>query len=88
MYFALVKREVLSTLKYPFFKVEDGRYCTDGYFCGKVREAGFDIIASYNYCLNHRDITQDNVVHKRISDGLKFKRRKDEFVARDTAVCR
>jgi hypothetical protein len=54
----LIKRHVLQTIKYPYFKfvvTEDNKVVLgeDLYFCEKIKEAGFEIWADFDLRMKH-----------------------------------
>jgi hypothetical protein len=71
----LFRKDLFDKLSYPYFEEESegGRtWVTDTIFCRKLRNIGIRPTGCFQYCLPHGEITEDNVLQKRISDGVKW----------------
>lgn len=69
----LIRKDLFSRLEKPYFReFIDGirLWATDGEFCRRLGEAGIQPIGCFQHCLPHMDITDENVVYKRLNDGM------------------
>lgn len=57
--FTLIKTEVFSKIKKPYFKM-DAQAPTDSWFADSVLDSGLEYYAHFGVWLNHRGITRDN----------------------------
>jgi hypothetical protein len=73
----LYKREVFEHLARPFFRLNkfggEGSYATDIDFSERCKEANIRMVGCFEYTLNHRDVTPQNVGELRIN-GMKERR--------------
>lgn len=70
----LLSKDLFKKLEYPYFDSENegGRdWVTDTVFCRKLNNIGIKPIGCFQYCLPHANITQDNVIQKRMEDGVR-----------------
>lgn len=71
----LLRRDLFKRLKEPYFEEEHeaGRtWVTDTIFCRKLLSIGIRPVGCFQYCLPHFDITEDNVIQKRLEGGVKW----------------
>lgn len=69
----LIRKELFLKLEKPYFRefTEGARlWATDGDFCRRLGNIGIKPIGCFQHCLNHADITDENVVYKRLNDGM------------------
>lgn len=70
----LLRRDLFDKIEYPFFEAEieqERNWGTDAHFCRKLNSIGIKPIGCFQHCLPHADITEENVIQKRITDGVK-----------------
>lgn len=69
----LIRRDLFSRLTKPYFREEsegDRDWATDGEFCSRLNDVGIKPVGCFQHCLAHGDITSENVLEKRLSDGM------------------
>jgi len=70
----LYRREIFSKLEEPYFRLNQyggpDSYATDIDFCERLRAVGVRLIGCFDYTINHRDVTPENVGELRI-EGMK-----------------
>ena len=80
----LIRREVFSKLEKPYFRLNkdggDDCYATDIDFCDRLKAVGIQPVGCFDYTLNHRDITPENVVSYRMSGFENIKKQRQEFL--------
>lgn len=73
----LYKRSVFEKLEKPYFRLNEyggpESYATDIDFCSRLRKAGVVLIGCFDYTLNHRQVTSENVMELR-EEGMKLGR--------------
>lgn len=78
----LIRRSVFSKLEKPYFRLNrDGGkdcYATDIDFCDRLKSCGVDLIGCFDYILNHREITPENVMQKRIEGFEDIRKQRNE----------
>ena len=61
----LISKLVFDKLEQPYFRLNkyggDGSYATDIDFCDRLAEVGIKPMATFDYCLSHRDVTKENI---------------------------
>jgi hypothetical protein len=67
----LYKKSVFEKLDKPFFRLNKfggpESYATDIDFCERLKEKGVKLIGCFEYTINHRDVTPENVMELRIA---------------------
>lgn len=70
----LYKRSVFEKLDKPYFRLNEyggpESYATDIDFCSRLRKVGVTLIGCFDYTLNHRQVTAENVIELR-NEGMK-----------------
>lgn len=68
----LIRRELFSRLEQPYFReFMDGirPWATDGEFCDRLRRIGIRPVGCFQHVLAHGDLTEKNILSKRLKDG-------------------
>lgn len=74
----LLRPEVFKRLEAPYFRERESggnEWATDEEFCERMRDNNIEMMACCDFCLNHDDITDLNVIEKRKAGRLSFKNR-------------
>lgn len=69
----LIRKDLFTKLEKPYFRecVEGNRsWATDGEFCSRLDTLGIKPIGCFQHCLPHGDITNENILSKRLEDGI------------------
>ena len=62
----LIRREVFEKLERPYFRLNyPEKPATDINFSRRLAKIGIQPLGIFDYCLNHREITQDNLLYQR-----------------------
>jgi hypothetical protein len=65
----LLRRELFTKIERPFFighNFGDARnWSTDGLFCQRLCNVGIKPMGIFDHCLNHREITKENIIEYR-----------------------
>ena len=71
----LLRRDLFEKIKRPYFEPQhDGQrdWCTDVPFCKKICSVGIKPVGCYDFCLNHDEITDENVADFREKNAKKW----------------
>ena len=68
----LIRRDLFPILGEPYFQSRpssDRKWVTDELFCERLKLLGIRPVGIFDYCLDHGDITKDNVMERRQNDA-------------------
>ena len=71
----LLRRDLFEQIQRPFFEPEnDGQrdWCTDVPFCRKLEKVGIKPVGCYDFCLDHDEVTAENVNDLREKNAKKW----------------
>lgn len=67
----LIRRDLFDKLQAPYFQSRpssDRKWVTDELFCERLKFLGIKPVGVFDYCLDHGEITKDNVLERRQND--------------------
>jgi hypothetical protein len=67
----LLRRDLFEKLGEPYFQSRpssDRKWVTDELFCERLKHLGIRPVGVFDYCLDHGDITKENIQERRQSD--------------------
>lgn len=74
--FTALRRDLFSKIERPYFRQKQdtgGRtWATDEEFCLRLAQVGIKPVGCFRYCINHMDITPNNVFERRRKDMKGF----------------
>ena len=80
----LIKRSVFDKLDKPYFRLNEyggpGNYATDIDFCDRCRKAGIVLVGCFDYTLNHRQVTTQNVAQLRLEGFEDIRKKRQEYL--------
>jgi hypothetical protein len=79
----LIRKDLFNNLQKPYFReFTDGirEWATDGEFCERLSYTGIKPVGCFQHCLAHGDITEENVLQKRLEDGVSTDKQMINFI--------